>query len=60
MSFRIELYADAARIDKEMEQLTNLKSYPLSDGRNNGQRPHTHILGLMFDSVSSLLSLTYQ
>lgn len=47
---KIELFADQARIDKEMEQLSNLRPYPLNDVRN-GQRPHTHILGLMFNSV---------
>ncbi|CAI4230661.1 unnamed protein product [Auanema sp. JU1783] len=46
---RIHLFADSARIDSDMAQLTNLSPYPLSDSRNIGQKSHHFIFGLMFN-----------
>jgi hypothetical protein len=44
---RMQIYADASRIDNDMSTLENLQPYRLNEV--NGQRAHMHILNSIFD-----------
>ncbi|KAI6235420.1 Hexosyltransferase [Aphelenchoides besseyi] len=46
---RLQIYADAARIDADMSALTNLLPYRLNGV--NGQRAHIHVLNSIFDQA---------
>lgn len=47
---RLQVYADAARIDADMSALSNLIPYRLN--ALTGQRSHVHILNSIADQVS--------